>query len=261
MSLFNPERFRLTVGVDTLTLAARTRGTPWRVRATITYAAQIAASALQLRLQQLLSEHVPRGREVSIVIADRFARYFIVTPPEQVASFSDLQTIATLRFATLFGDRALDWVMQADWAIGRPFLVCALPRALMTTVLTELKTGGWYSGGMKPESVWVWNDCARRMRASGGWFARIGAGHLLLAASAGGHIAAVNLSIGSPPVTMDALKALLLRESLRWDRPLPSTLYVSQDGAGSMENLHGLRVADVSIVVLRPDCLAQEYSA
>lgn len=258
MSRFNPDRFQLLLGVDTLTLTTRTRQTSWRVCATVAYVAQIAASTLQPRLQQLLSAHVPRGREVPISIDDQLTRYFIVTPPEQVNSFTDLQTIATLRFATLFGDKAADWVMQADWAVGRPFLVCAVPRVLMTTLLSGLKTGGWFSGGAKPESVWIWNDCAHRMRQSDSWFARIGSRHLLLSAGTGRQITAVNLSIGSPPENAEALKALLMRESLRWDRPLPPTLYVSQAEGGAIDRLHGRRIGDVSIVALRPNSPIQE---
>jgi len=261
VSRFNPERFQLMLGIDTLTLATRTRQTSWKMCATVAYAAQIATSTLQPRLQQLLSAHVPRGQEVPVSIDDRLTRYFIVTPPQQVNSFTDLQTIATLRFATLFGDKAADWVMQADWAVGRPFLVCAVPRMLMTTLLSGLKAGGWPAGGVKPESVWIWNDCAHRMRKSHGWFARIGRRHLLLSASTGRHITAVNLSVGSPPETPEALKALLMRESLRWDLPLPLTLYVNQAQGGAIDSLHGQRIGDVSIVALRSNIPVQEYAA
>jgi hypothetical protein len=261
VSRFNPERFRLTLGVDSLTLMTRTRLTPWRISATSSYNAQITSTAFQPGLQQLLAAHVPRGREVSAVIDDRLVRYFIVTPPDRLNSFADLRTITALRFSTLFGDKAADWEMQAEWAAGRPFLVCALPRALRATVLSELKAGGWQSGGMKPESVWIWNDCARRMRDPQGWFARIGAGHFLLTASNAGHVVAVSMSNGPPPEGADALRAVLMRESLRWDRPLPSKLYLSQTKSDATESLHGQRIDAVGIVLLRPDFLEQEFPA
>ena len=99
-----------------------------------------------------LAKNSQHGLPLTITLSDDWCRLFMVTPPRNITRFQDLQATAQMRFAALYGgdasamvnrgtshaspvptDMSSDgWEIDADWNANRPFLVCALPRALCT---------------------------------------------------------------------------------------------------------------------------------
>ncbi|MET3109281.1 hypothetical protein AAKU58_004132 [Oxalobacteraceae bacterium GrIS 1.18] len=250
MSLFNPERFRLTVQPDRMQLETRTGRKPWQVIGDSPYSQLTTSSNLTPRLQQLLSTHLPRGRKLFIVVSDQVARYFMVNPPKKVGSFKDLKTIAELRFSTLFGSKSSEWIMQADWAIDRPFIACALPRDRVDSILRVLKAGNWFSQGMVPESIAIWNAQSSSLRDHSAWFARITDQHTLFAACVDGRIQQVSTWKGETLTSAEQLKPILMREALRWDCSLPGTLYLNSNASSHMLNWNGKRIGETNLVTL-----------
>lgn len=104
-------------------------------------------AALAAQLPPLVK---PRAR-LAVTLADCWVRYFLLAPPEGVASLRDCRLLLGARFEALYGHSAADWVLQADWQAGRPMLACALPRAL-AQALAPLRLAR-----VQPDLLSVWN--------------------------------------------------------------------------------------------------------
>lgn len=81
---------------------------------------------LAAELMQILPKRVP----LSVRVADCWARYWLLEPPAGITSLRDCRLLLNARFEALYGQSSADWLIQADWQIGRPMLACALPRNL-----------------------------------------------------------------------------------------------------------------------------------
>jgi len=251
VSLFNPDQARLSLGHSRILLETKTDRNSWKKIGECAYNHLVTSGNLSARLQQLLSTHLPRGRKLNVLFSDQLTRYFMVVPPKQIGSYADLKTIAELRFSTLFGDKSNDWIIQADWAADYPFLACALPREPIESIRRILDAGGWRSQGMVPESIAMWNFHAPKWSDQSAWFVRISEQHTLVATGAAGRIRQINSWIGEPPANAEQLVPILTREALRWDCPLPTTLYLSYNDV-KLE-WHGNRIAGVNLIVLNTD--------
>ncbi len=89
------------------------------------------AQQLEKQLRLMLTEVNLAGRACRIVLADEWARYFIVTPASNTQSLLDCQASAQMRFQALFGETPSGWQIQAKWHASKAFLACALPQALL----------------------------------------------------------------------------------------------------------------------------------
>lgn len=177
-------------------------------------------------LAGLLSRHARAGASLSTVIGDDRARYFIVEPPANARSMSDLRLAAGLRMEALFGDAAADWALDADWSATRRFLACAVPSAVLSAVAGAIATCKLRDAGVTTEFVASWRRHRRQMPERQGWVAQAGRGAVVLAACVEGHLSAISMVTTARPLSPDDLKIEIERCVLRWNLPAPTTVYL-----------------------------------
>lgn len=96
---------------------------------------------------------------LAVTVADCWVRYFLLAPPEGVASLRDCRLLLDARFEALYGQAPHEWVLQADWQAGGPMLACAMPRALMQALAPSRPAS------IRPQLLALWNrHCARLPR-------------------------------------------------------------------------------------------------
>ncbi len=129
-------------------------------------------------------EHLPARRtHLDIMFDDSHARYWRVTPPEQISHLSDLRATAALRFQSLFDLPSDTWQIEADWNAQRDFLACALPAALVNQVHQLLKSHSKSitSSACWPHFIQQWNQYASQLGKPRQAFAVVGDGSMTLA--------------------------------------------------------------------------------
>lgn len=109
------------------------------------------------------------GPWVDVVVASDAAQHWVQSPPAGLASFAELRQVAQLRCAHLFGGRAEDWWVAADWQGMRPFICAGLPAG----VAHELQ-GRMVASGLQVQWHTAWTLlCQAKARELGenGWSA------------------------------------------------------------------------------------------
>lgn len=113
------------------------------------------------RLAAELPGYVPANARVSVTLADCWARYFLLVPPEGLASLRDCRLLLAARFEALYGQPADEWVLQADWQVGVPMLACAVPRGLVRAF------AAFRLARLLPELLDRWNRYSPRLPGTG----------------------------------------------------------------------------------------------
>lgn len=246
MSRFSPERFLLQVDSESVAfyrIGGRSR--LWQLIARTAIAAAPDGEAWESALAALLNEHGQSGRAVSTRIGDRLARYFVVVPPTNAGGMGDLRSAALLRFESLFGDSAADWLIETDLSATRPFFGSALPRTLLMSIARTIAGAGMRDAGIEPEFVGAWNRGCAQMRDGEAWLLHAGSECGTLAACAAGRLRAIARLEPDTWASPQSLSAELGRAALRWDRPVPQTLYLL---GAALEGLRESRLGALSLV-------------
>jgi len=229
VSLFSPERYRLALTESGLVLDGykkrSSNASNWQRVAQRNGLDAPGKNSLAKALTEVL-QLLPRGVRCTVLMEDTLARLFVLSAPLQVNGPRELQRVASLRSALLFGDTPEDWICLGDWHARGPFLVCALPKALLHGLQIAAKQQRVRLDCIQPQFVHDWNASASLMREPGAWFARIGPQHTALGATDRGRLVAISQSRSTAPTSLDALRTFLLRASLQWGLPLPPVLYV-----------------------------------
>jgi hypothetical protein len=185
------------------------------------------ANLIATRLPQILLETECKKMPLTVVFSDACFRMWMVTPPQNVSSFSDCQAAASLRFLSLYGETTNDWEIAADWDAALPFLACALPRSLLKAVREVAEEFQLTLLDVLPQFTWQWNRW-RKQIAAGAWFAVLNQQELTLAIIAQNRI----LTLRSIDLTAAShenktwLCQYLKRESLRLNLPQATQLQV-----------------------------------
>lgn len=148
MSRWQTETLALEIGAAAITLGSARLNAP---------AGDWAALAGEL------GSAVPARARLQVIVADNWARYFLLDPPAGVASLRDCRLLLQARFEALYGHSAADWVLQADWQAGRAMMACALPRSLVQSL------DGCRLGQLVPALLAQWNRQCGKLPASGAW--------------------------------------------------------------------------------------------
>ncbi|WP_338847724.1 hypothetical protein V8J88_03140 [Massilia sp. W12] len=164
-------------------------------------------------------------RRIEIVLADEFARLFMVTPPANSQRSADLEAAAQLRFAHLYGEDAQNWRLSADWHAQRAFAACALPTALLDGVQAQCAAHGLLQLSCAPAAI----DILRTYRGKlvrNGWLCLFHNQGLHLLAHSAGHVQALQNYLLAPDFWDEpqALAQWLTRESLRLNLDAPQAL-------------------------------------
>jgi hypothetical protein len=231
-----PSRFdhSLHVGLsmDGVALAQRTGW--WRPRATVLGESPALAGRFdshQLPLHQLRTLLTDAGRSnqaATVVVADAWARYFMVTPPRNAARLDDCRAAAELRFQGLYGEAASGWQVEADWNARHPFLACAMPLPLLAGLQ---QVGAEYRlrlTAVQPHFTLAWNRWRHQLPPDA-WFGTIGAESLTLGIRHSKRLLAVR-TLALPAVLSDDRRWLvtqLAREALRLNLPAPERIHVA----------------------------------
>lgn len=258
MSLFSRESLRLVLGRESLELHVF-EGTPkaWRVVAAQSAGLvdpssgtpALATSSFHGVIADVLREHASPKARLRTIVRNECARYFVVDPPSNARRVSDLQSAARLRFDGLYGDTPADWALDADWCATRPFLACAIPAQAISVVASAARACKLLDTGVTTEFTSSWNAQHRRMRLRRAWIVHLGRQTNVVAACASGSVAAVSLFSGVRPVEVADMVDEISRCALRWNLPMPDTVYLLGAGAAN----HPVRkTGAISLVPMPP---------
>jgi hypothetical protein len=244
VSRFNRESLRLDLGRDSITLQVLDRRSKaWSVRAQLPVHPVEAAHSrpedlppkeVHDTVDELLRKNAPAGALLSTLLGDECVRYFVVEPPGNARSTSDLRLAAGLRMEMLYGDAPADWTIDADWSATRRFLACAVPTAILAAVSRSIVACNLVDAGTTPEFVSSWNRHSRRMRDQHAWIVHAGRQVVVLAACVDSSVAAVSVpaAVGLP-LSSGAMMLEIERYVLRWNLPAPETVYLLGEGFAS----------------------------
>lgn len=176
-------------------------------------------------LQMSLQESGCSKLATDIILADGWARYFMVAPPKNVSNMVDCRAAASMRFHQLYGESGSDWQIHAEWDVIHPFLACALPNKLLSHIEQSVVTQKLSLASVAPFFIACWNRWCKNLQGNV-WFGVVNTGFLTLAAINDGRLQAVRRSPFLPANWHDKqyLPTLLQREALRLNLPMPATL-------------------------------------
>lgn len=191
-------------------------------------------TGLAAALERLLAAGAYAGWPVTFILDDALARLWQVTPPQGVATLTDLQGATALRFQALYGDSPAGWEVQADWDGAAPFFAAALPRSLRAALTAAGAAHKLPVVEIVPHFVDAWNRWQADLKA-GAWFGLAHAHGLTLAAIEGGRLRAVRkLSLAGDHVNAEALARSVAREALLLDVAPPALLQLCGDAPAAL---------------------------
>ncbi len=221
----------LRIGLATSGIALlHHRGWP-RQRSTVLGSREFAAGAavsvddLAAQLDPLLAASSCRGLPARLVLADAWARSWMVTPPTNAVRLADCQAAAAARFQALYGEPLSDWQSAADWHARLPFLASALPAALVTALRRVCAAHRLVLLEIVPQFIAGWNRWCAALE-DGAWFGVLQGSILTLGAASAGRLCALRSlvlprSAGTDP---QWLRQTVQREALRWTLAPPRAL-------------------------------------
>jgi hypothetical protein len=210
---------------------------------------------LTTQLRQMLSQCLCKNLPLTCILSDSLVRMWIVTPPQNISSLSDCQAAVALRFQSLYGEPMAGWEMAADYDARRPFLACAIPRALLQMLQQLAQECGLSLQEVTPQFISGWNR-HRAALAAGAWFGVVNEDGLSLGVIDGQRLRAVRSFAISADASADpgGLLQHVKREALRLNLPVPQQLQLcgavpqawllNQNGAPACIALDALDAAD-----------------
>ncbi|MDP5239619.1 hypothetical protein Q9Q94_08765 [Uliginosibacterium sp. 31-16] len=157
MSRLRHKRFSLGVGSDDLSVvdaASMRLLTSLPLAEYLPGAASPATADWTPSIEAVLAQaNVPEGGDLTLTVADAWARYFMLTVPAGVGSLSELRMLAAGRFETLFGTAPEGWQLAADWKASGRTLVCALPARLVEVVQVVAEASNWRVRSIQPYAL------------------------------------------------------------------------------------------------------------
>ena len=181
----------------------------------------LSAQLLGERCRAALTETSSAGLPLSITLGDELVRLFMVTPPQNAARLQDLSAAANLRFQSLYGEPPRDWHVDADWQTGKPFLACAVPRALVEHCRDLARQMRMPLVALQPQFVAAWNTACRDLvRAKDQTWLGVLHGHNLslgiVTAKPQRHLSAVRcLTLPAGKADLDWLQDQILRAAMQ----------------------------------------------
>ncbi|KQV94754.1 hypothetical protein [Rhizobacter sp. Root1221] len=174
-----------------------------------------------------------------VMLADAFARYWLMSPPAAVVSLGELQHTAAARCSQLFGGSPAEWHVAGDWHATRPFLCTAVPR--WTIDMVQQAFGR--DPRIDPLLSAVMSALAPSL-PSDGWFCLGTPHYAMMASTKAGHIASLRvMPLGAAASAAERLSTIgveLEREAMRHQTPLSDgAVWASLDADDVPELLAG----------------------
>jgi len=246
VSLFQRKHYQLGIAADHLALlhVGANRTQDKSLLAEMPFSASFKQPQTMLEaVEQLFTSHSLAGSRVEVIIADAWARYWLVDPPTNVASLAELKTCCEARFEHLFGDAVTDWQVIADWQAANTFLAAAIPAWLLNGLMNVCRQHDVKLGSCVPLFIQYWNHLNSRLPTDL-WLCTEHAGTLILALVLNGRLRTIRTLTAPHKLTDSELLATIERESLRVAseeiRPLPTSIYhVGPELRQSSDATHG----------------------
>jgi hypothetical protein len=124
-------RERLSLGLDAgaLLRAGSPVTTESQPRIPGVWTAARVREAIQAQMQA-----ATRYTDAHVLVCADLCRHFVQQPPTGLRALVELQTLSTARASQLYGGKAADWSVVADWSLQRPFICAALPSSLLLSL-------------------------------------------------------------------------------------------------------------------------------
>ena len=145
---------------------------------------------LSARLAPVLGSGRFAGLPLAVTLGDDCVRLFMVPPPRNAVSLQDVRAAASMRFHTLYGDDPAAWRIDCAAASDRPFLACALPAALASSVQAAARDHHLRLVSLAPTFVLAWNRLYRRLGSA--WLGVVQGGQITLGCTDGAALAAIH---------------------------------------------------------------------
>ena len=166
---------RVHLGLSENGMAVVRTGSGWRAQSTLLADQPLADNAdqepqrLAAQCAAILADAGCAGLPLCITLGDEWVRLFMVAPPQNASSLTDLQAAAAMRFQALYGESPSAWQLEADWNAGNPFLVCAMPIPLLAALRRIAADNKLPLLSIQPQFVAAWNRYCRALPADC-WF-------------------------------------------------------------------------------------------
>ncbi len=188
--------------------------------------AQLQQLEQQLRL--LLADSKPAGRATRIVLADAWARYFLVTPASNTQSLLDCKASAQMRFQALFGEAPQGWHILGRWSAKESFLTCALPHNALEMVRRVCGEAGRSIVSLETDLL---ASCQQFSATLGkhNWLLQFAQQQVQIVVIDDGRVQALQSCFIDSQFWQqsDSLHKLLQREALRLQLPYPTSVVLS----------------------------------
>lgn len=215
---------RLHLGLSRGGLSLVHRPDGWRRKATKLLdlpgdvAGDVSSADLPARLAPALGGGRFAGLPLAVALGDECVRLFMVPPPRNAVSLQDVRAAAAMRFNTLYGDDPAAWKIECAVASDRPFLACAIPAVLASSVQAAARDHRLRLVSLAPTFVLAWNRLYRRLGTA--WLGVVQGGHITLGCTSGGDLIAVHRA----PLAGARLRELVRTVALRYGLDEPSEL-------------------------------------
>jgi hypothetical protein len=132
------------------------------------------------QLTALVKENGLRNASAKLVLSDALARFWMVQPPLNASTMSDLQAATAARFQTLYGESPSQWTIQADYQHDRPYLAAAIPSAWLEAIEAVKRDFHMKINEIAPQSVVAYNRWHHLLQA-GSWLVNHQEGKIAIA--------------------------------------------------------------------------------
>jgi len=221
LPILSGARLHLGLSRAGLTLVHRPNGWQRKASTLLDLPGDATGADLPARLAPALVGGRYAGLPLAVTLGDECVRLFMVPPPRNAVSLQDVRAAAAMRFHTLYGDDPSAWRIECAAASDRPFLACALPAVLSSSVQAAARDHGLRLVSLAPTFVLAWNRLHRRLGSA--WLGVVQGGQITLGCTDGADLAAVH----RVPLAGARLRELVRTASLRYglDEPVDLKLF------------------------------------
>lgn len=195
-------------------------------------------------LGRLLAARPRRRGELAVVLSEHFARFTLVPWSDAIASPSELEAYARLRFEEIYGEDAAGWALQlSPAAVGEPRLAVAVAAGLIERLAELARGAGLCLKSVQPYLMGAFNRLCRPLAGDDFLFLLAEPERSCLLVAREGHWVAVRSMAGNDADA--ALAVLLERESelQELDAHSPLEIFVHAPGRQDLmpAPVHGVR--------------------
>ena len=235
---------RLHLGISRSGLSLVHRPDGWRRRANplLDLPGDATGADLSARLAPILGDGRHAGLPLAVALGDDCVRLFMVPPPLNAVSVQDVRAAAMMRFHILYGDDASAWRIDCAASADKPFLACALPASLASSVQAAARDHRLRLVSLAPAFVLAWNRLHRRLGSA--WLGLVQGGQITLGCLGDGELAAIH----RVPLAGGKLRELVRAAALRYGLDEPAELKLfggSVPGLTLPATLDGLAITRV----------------